>query len=47
MEEVTARIRDSLVRERETNLLKQKSAAALEVGKVKLKPRLKKERLIF
>lgn len=47
-EEGTVRVlRSSMMREREVNLLKQKSAAALEIGKTKLKPRLKKERLIF
>jgi hypothetical protein len=35
------------MRDREVNLLKQKSAAVLEAGKMKAKARLRKERMIF
>ncbi len=47
-EQTTVRlIRNSAIREREVNLLKQKSAALLEADKGKTKARLRKERLIF
>jgi hypothetical protein len=47
LDATTVRLRNSVMREREVNLLKQKSAAALEAGNGKPKPRLRKERLIF